>query len=105
MSIHIDDFLPSVVGGCNEDNTDGSYESFSLAEIACALDKACVGVLDEGCDNDGTYRLCKIGFMYPSDSCIHKKKEYTGMCPDCSLIIYKKVTSYRQLYMFIILNR
>ena len=46
--------------------------------IACASQQECIGVMDEGCDSSGTYRLCKKGFINPSGSCIHEKKQYNG---------------------------
>ena len=49
-----------------------------MAEINCTSDKTCIGIIDEGCDEDGPYRLCKKGFVHPSESCILKKKKYSG---------------------------
>lgn len=50
----------------------------TLAEIACSSDTTCIGILDEGCDNAGNYRLCKNAFTSPTSSCIYQKKAYTG---------------------------
>ena len=36
----------------------------------------CIGIVDEGCDNVGPYRLCKKGFFSPSSSCIYENKAY-----------------------------
>ena len=78
--IYLDDFLPIVDGICSDDNTYGSYKSLSKAEIACSLNEMCIGIVDEGCDNNGTYRLCTSGFISPiytqNPSCIHKKNEH-----------------------------
>ena len=78
ISISLDDFLPSVAGGCSDANTFGSYKRLPMAEIECNLDQTCIGILDEGCDDIGDYRLCRYSFLNPSDSCIHKKKVNNG---------------------------
>ena len=78
--MYLDDFLPRIFGICSDANTFGSYDPFSKAEIACSSETTCIGIVDKSCDNQGPYRLCKTGysFVYPSDSCIHKKREYSG---------------------------
>ena len=78
ISFYLDDFLPSVPGSCSDDNTFGSYKVLAKAEIACAFDQTCIGILDQDCDSMGDYRLCKQGFVNPSDSCIHQKRVIIG---------------------------
>ena len=53
-----------------------------FAELACSSDDECIGILDDDCDDGGSFRLCRKGFISPSSniiqSCIYKKKTYTG---------------------------
>ena len=78
MSLFTDDFLPRIFGVCSEADTFASYEVLGIAKIACVEERACIGVLDDACDNIGAFRLCKKGFVSPSASCVYQKKEYTG---------------------------
>ena len=76
--MYVDDFLPSISGVCSEAHTFGSYKVLGSAQIACASESTCIGVMDEACDNVGAFRLCKKGFISPSESCVYQKKKYTG---------------------------
>ena len=78
MSLFTDDFLPRIFGVCSEADTFASYEVLGIAKIACVEERACIGVLDDACDNIGAFRLCKKGFVSPSASCVYEKKEYNG---------------------------
>ena len=67
-------------GVCNnEENSYGNYASLEVAQKTCFEDIDCIAVQDDGCDNIGSYRLCKNGFVRPSSSCIYPKKVHTGM--------------------------
>ena len=79
MHYFLDEFLQTKFVECSNANTFGAYELLEQAEIGCSSNITCIGILDEGCDNVGPYRLCKKGFMISTLSCISKKKIYTGM--------------------------
>ena len=79
-NICLDDYILKVNSSCSEVNT---YEKFVLpsdAEDACNSDNECIGIYDENCDQEGSYRLCKKGFMtlLIDPSCLYKKKKYYG---------------------------
>ena len=78
-----DEFLQGEIGECSAANTFGTFNLSTLAEVECSSNMGCIGVLDEGCDKVGPYRLCKKGFMAQSTqkekpNCIFQKKEHTG---------------------------
>ena len=67
---------------CSNSNIYNEYNHLSLAEVACASDNHCIGIVDEFCDEAGPFRLCRDVFMtghQTVSSCIHKKKMYNGM--------------------------
>ena len=73
-----DNFLQKRFGECGEENSMGTYDSFALAEIGCSSNMECIGIMDGKCDNDGTFHLCRKGFLAQSASCISQKKNYSG---------------------------
>ena len=50
------------------------------AKYACSNNKACVGILDEGCKDDFEFYLCLDFFSEDKElpSCIYKKNEAKG---------------------------
>ena len=90
--IHIlDDFLPNITGQCSDANTFEEYESFMLAEMRCSSNVECIGILDDKCDNAGSYRLCKRGFMY----------KYTTLSHGATCLFQKKAYTREFLYLYI----
>ena len=79
-----------------------------MAEIECASEKTCIGILDEICKNKDVikpYRLCKRGYLQgvltsPQASCIEQKKKHweESLCLHASCIQQKK--KYRGGYLY-----
>ena len=65
---------------CPLSNKYNNYHYLSFAEFACEKDTNCIGIIDDNCDRDGPFQLCKNGYIkLDSDTisnCIYQKKNY-----------------------------
>ena len=66
------------------------YGTLMEAKYACSNNKACVGILDEGCKDDFEFYLCLDFFSEDKElpSCIYKKNEAKGNI--CSKVHFRE---------------
>ena len=83
LQYHVsDDYKKHVSSSCTISNTFGIHNHLSHAKNNCNSDIKCIGILEQTCDNDGPFLLCKKGFETSkthNSSCFYEKKEYSGM--------------------------
>ena len=53
-----------------------SFQNLQLAEDFCRHDSACKGIRDHGCNNEGPFQTCLVGYDYNDDPsyCVYAKK-------------------------------
>ena len=79
--ITLDEFIARKGTICLPSNKYKLYHHLGLAEFACEQDKDCVGIVNNYCDREGPFELCKGGFVAPDSyqlHCIYQKKRYSG---------------------------
>ena len=57
------------------------FKSVNDAKMVCSFDARCIGVLSEDCGSSSTYYLCQGDIKKDIElvSCVHKKKEASGL--------------------------
>ena len=76
-----------------------NYTTLESSLLACAEDKKCIAVEDEGCDNAGEFRFCFEAIRSSNheedeiDMCVYRKSEGHGK--------YMK-SIYDQFYLYIL---
>ena len=66
---------------CQASSEYESHELLDFAKISCIEDRHCIGITDDNCDKNGTFHLCKTGYLTSDSytpSCIYQKMTYSG---------------------------
>ena len=60
----------------------GHYTDLKLAIISCSIDHECINIVDEGCDGESPFHLCKKiridGWRNIPNKCKHSTRKIEG---------------------------
>ena len=67
------------------------YQTLDEALSACSKNTSCVGIYDDGCDNENNFAICIEGISPFKDShgCVYKKSEGFGEYENLKITTYK----------------
>ena len=80
--VTLDYFAKFDLAHCQEHQYE-EYDNLDKAIRACFEDNNCLAVYDNECDGANKYTLCPVSeviqYSGKSKSCLHRKKEYSGI--------------------------